>query len=287
MPFAFLITTTIAIILLVLPGDAFAWGPATHLDVGLSVLSMSGAVFEPVRLIIERFPQDFLYGNISADIVVGKNLVEELKHCHNWRFGFKLLRGAESDCQRAFAYGYLSHLAADTVAHNHYIPEMMVRSFSARTLRHIYWEMRFDSLAEKKTWLLAERAAKEAHPEDDKLLDSIIEDAPFSFRTNKTIFSGILTLHRIERWRRMLRILSSSSRWRLNEDDRVRFLKSSVEAALSLLNLQARAACFKKDPTGRQALNAAKALRKTIKSSKRRGMDWRAAVEEAIKHINL
>ena len=152
-------------------------------------------------------------------------------------------------------------MAADTIAHNHYIPEMMIRSFSARTLRHIYWEMRFDSLAEKKTWLLAEMAAKEAHPEDDKLLDSIIEDAPFSFRTNKTIFSGILTLHRIERWRRMLRILSSSSRWSLNEDDRVRFLKSSVEAALSLLNLQARAACLK-DPTGRQALNAAKSSEK-------------------------
>ncbi len=287
MAFAFLITIVIATALLALPGDAFAWGPATHLDVGLSLLNMSGAVFEPVRLIIERFPQDFLYGNIGADIVVGKNLVEELKHCHNWKVGFKLLRGAEADYQKSFAYGYLSHLAADTVAHNHYIPEMMIRSFSARTLRHIYWEMRFDSLAERKTWLLAEKAAKEAHPEDDRLLDSIIEDAPLSFRTNKTIFSGILTLHRIERWRRMLKILSSSSRWSLNKDDRERFLKSSVESALSLLNHQTRAACIKKDPIGRRALSAAKSLRKSIKSSKRRGMDWRAEVEEAIRHINL
>ena len=35
-----------------------------------------------------------------------------------------------------FAYGYLSHLAADVYSHNHFVPVQLVTSFEARTLRH-------------------------------------------------------------------------------------------------------------------------------------------------------
>ena len=134
----FVVAALALFILLVLPDAAFAWGPATHLELGKTMLENTKLLIPPARALLEAYPYDFLYGNISADIVVGKNLVEELKHCHNWKIGFKLLKKAESDSQRAFVYGYLSHLAADTIAHNHFIPEMMIRSFSSRTLRHIY-----------------------------------------------------------------------------------------------------------------------------------------------------
>ncbi|MBI5344478.1 MAG: zinc dependent phospholipase C family protein, partial [Deltaproteobacteria bacterium] len=108
------------IIVLFMPDAVLAWGPPAHLEIGQEILGNTALITHAVRALIERFPYDFLYGNISADIVVGKNLVEELKHCHNWKMGFKLLKKASTDSQKAFAYGYLSHLAADTVAHNHF-----------------------------------------------------------------------------------------------------------------------------------------------------------------------
>ncbi|MDP2689799.1 MAG: zinc dependent phospholipase C family protein [Deltaproteobacteria bacterium] len=274
-------------LVLVLPGMAHAWGPATHLELGRAILGNSALLSAPVRTLIETFPYDFLYGNISADIVVGKNLVEELKHCHNWKIGFKLLNRTESDSQRAFAFGYLSHLAADTVAHNHFIPEMMIRSFSARTLRHIYWEMRFDAMADKKVWLLPKKMIKEIHRDNDRLLDSIIEDTPLSFRTNKTIFSGLMNLNRFEQWHRMLGLLSSSSKWRLEEDVKSRYFLASFSAMTDLLVNSHKAACLKKDPTGKHNLNAAKLIRKKLVVIRRRGADWENARDNALKLVKL
>ena len=66
------------------------------------MLENTRLLIPPARALLEAYPYDFLYGNISADIVVGKNLCEELKHCHNWKIGFKLLKRAETDSQTGF-----------------------------------------------------------------------------------------------------------------------------------------------------------------------------------------
>lgn len=275
------------LLVLILPDTVFAWGPATHLEIGYAVLSKTNLLVTPVKLLIETFPYDFLYGNVSADIVVGKNLVEELKHCHNWKVGFKLLKKADSNSQKAFALGYLSHLAADTVAHNHFIPEMMIRSFSARTLRHIYWEMRFDALSDKRVWELPKKMVKEIHDDNDRLLDSIIEDTPLSFRTNKTIFSSMMSLQRFQQWHRMLNLLSDRSRWTLHREDKEKFFAASFEAVMGLLNHEHKAACVKKDPTGKHNLNAAKFMRKKLKTIQRQGKDWHEAMDSALTWVKI
>ncbi len=275
------------LLVLILPDTVFAWGPATHLEIGYAVLSKTSLLVTPVKLLIETFPYDFLYGNVSADIVVGKNLVEELKHCHNWKVGFKLLKKADSNSQKAFALGYLSHLAADTVAHNHFIPEMMIRSFSARTLRHIYWEMRFDALSDKRVWELPKKMVKEIHDDNDRLLDSIIEDTPLSFRTNKTIFSSMMSLQRFQQWHRMLNLLSDRSRWALHREDKEKFFAASFEAVMGLLNHEHKAACVKKDPTGKHNLNAAKFMRKKLKTIQRQGKDWQEAMDSALTWVKI
>lgn len=273
--------------ILFIPETSFAWGPATHLELAHTVLENTRLIVPPVRALLEAYPYDFLYGNVSADIVVGKNLVEELKHCHNWKIGFKLLKRAESDSQKAFAYGYLSHLAADTVAHNHFIPEMMIRSFSARTLRHIYWEMRFDALADKQVWQLPKKMVKKIHQDNDKLLDATIEDTPLSFRTNKTIFSSMMSIQRFEQWHRMLNLLSITSKWTLHKEDKERYFAYSVESIIDLLTFTQKAHCIKKDPTGKHSLNSAMFIRKKLKTIRRNGSDWETAMENALKWVRL
>lgn len=282
-----LIAIMTVLVVLLLPGEALAWGPATHLEVGKTILENTKLLVPPIRALLLAYPYDFLYGNISADIVIGKNLVEELKHCHNWKVGFRLLRRAETDSQKAFAYGYLSHLSADTIAHNHFIPEMMIRTFSARSLRHIYWEMRFDALAEKGIWQLPRKFIKEVHRDNDRLMGETIEDTPLSFRTNKTIFSSMLLLHRFEQWHKMLGLLSSSSKWVLSKEEKERYFAISVDSVIDLLTFSHKAHCIRKDPTGKHSLNAAKFIRKRLKSIQRSGRDWEAAMESALKWVRI
>lgn len=275
------------LVVLFFPDQALAWGPATHLELGETILKNAALIAPAARALITRYPYDFLYGNISADIVVGKNLVEELKHCHNWSVAFKVLDKAENDAQRSFAHGYLGHLAADTVAHNHFIPEMLIRSFTARTLRHVYWELRFDALAPKRMWKLPKKLTRNVDPGCDDLLDRIIEDTPLSFRTNKRIFSSMLSMQRVERWHHMLELLSTQSKWVLHKKDKERFFNAALEMMYGLFKDFESAPCLRKDPTGRHNLNSAKFLRKKLKNIRRQGSDWQPAMENALKLVTM
>jgi len=259
-------------LLLLWPDEVFAWGPATHLQLGWQVLSNPALLIAPVKPLLEVFPYDYLYGCISADIVVGKRFTRELKHCHNWRVGFKLLSSAVSPSQKAFAYGYLSHLAADTIAHNYYVPEKMVSAYSTRFLRHVYWEMRFDALAEKVVWDLPRKIMKDVHEDNDPLLESVLENTLLSFSANKTIFNNVMLIHRMEQWHKMIGKLSSYSRWVLHKEDVDIYYQNALKAVLDVLQRQETAACIKEDPTGRKNLDMAKSLRKKLKFMKRNGI---------------
>ena len=280
MSYIVIIPAVVAILLV--PGDAYAWGPATHLELGREILNNPGLLAPAVRAVIERFPYDYLYGAISADIVMGKNLAREIEHCHNWRFGFNLMKRADGDAQTAFAHGYMSHLAADTISHNLFIPERMISSFSTRIHRHVYWEMRFDGLVDRSIWQLPKEIAREVHREHDRFLDSVLRDTPLSFRTNKTIFSSMLVLQRMKRWHRMIDLLSSRSQWKLSKGERMIYYRLSLDAVRGLLTEGKSAPCLKRDPTGRASLTSAKHIRKKLKGMKRSGQEWEPAMEKAI-----
>ncbi|MDH4226344.1 MAG: zinc dependent phospholipase C family protein [Deltaproteobacteria bacterium] len=278
---AIIIVTIIALAML-FPSEALAWGPATHLELGTSVLRSAAELPPGVYALIQNYSHDFLYGNVSADIVVGKNFTEELKHCHNWRFGFKLLKKAKTDSQRSFAYGYIAHLAADTVAHNNFIPEMLIRTFSTRIHRHVYWEMRFDALVNKAVWKIPAEMERKIHTDNDALLASTLEGTPLSFGTNKTIFSGIMNLHRIKRWHAMIGLMSKISVWDLDTDMKERYFNAAFERIMDVLNNGEDAASLKHDPTGKASLKAAKTARSRLKRLKNGGRDWEKHLQTAI-----
>lgn len=271
-----------ALFVVLFPVDSFAWGPATHLDIGWKIINNTHGLAAGVKALIDTFPYDYLYGNISADIVVAKNLVSEHKHCHNWKVGKQVLASAKSDSQRAFAYGYLSHLAADTVAHNLFIPEMMVRSFSSTIHRHIYWELRFDALAKRSVWKLPDKIEKMVHEDNDRLLNSVITGTPLPFLANKKIFSSVLNLHKVDSWHRMIYTLSERSVWALHKEDKDKWFNLALERVEGLLKDFENAPCLSMDPTGRKNLKEARKVRKKLKKMKRRGVDYSAALEEAV-----
>ncbi|MBE0425613.1 MAG: zinc dependent phospholipase C family protein [Nitrospirae bacterium] len=172
---------------LLLPSAAFAWGPLTHIYLGNELYSMGALLPAGLYEIIRRHKKDFIYGNLMADIVVGKKYLPENKNSHSWDVAFELLRASRTKQQKAFVYGYLSHLAADTVAHNIYI-------VNKKNLGHSILEMKADSIIDKKYWYQAVTIDKKTQVRNDIFLEKALDRFIFSFKTNKRIFKSMVFL---------------------------------------------------------------------------------------------
>lgn len=247
-----------------IPKEALAWGVGVHLQLGSGVLANLQDLPPALGALLGANPLDFLYGCISADITLGKKFTHYLKHCHSWRMGEKILGAAATDSQRACAYGYLAHLAADTVAHSYVVPYRMVCTFNTILLKHAYWEMRFEARVAPEIWQLAREVARRDFQENDALMRSVLSDTLFSFNTNKRLFNSLLMLNRLEQWQKMLRSMSSASRWTISEEERAEGLSLAQEAVQSVLGDGDQSPFRGADPTGERALNAARMIRKNL-----------------------
>lgn len=254
----------LSVLFLLVPGEALAWGIGVHLQVGSHILANLQMLPPAVQAVLSAWPHDYLYGCIAADITLGKKFTHYLNHCHSWRMGSRILRAARTDSQKACAYGYLAHLAADTVAHSYYVPFKMVRSFNTLLLKHTYWEMRFEASVDPEAWSTARAIARKNFRENDDLMRSVLSDTIFSFATNKRLFNSLLLLSRLQQYQKMLRSMSNVSRFSLEPADREDYLALAREAAESVLSRMEESPYWKADPTGERALHAAKLIRKNL-----------------------
>ncbi len=254
-----------------LPQVAWAWGPATHLELGARVLSQLGLLPLPLQTLLGAHPLDFLYGTIAADIVVAKRLTHYLRHCHRWTFGLEVLGLAASPSQRAFAWGYLSHLAADVVAHNYFVPYKTILSFNTRALNHAYWEVRFDTHAPDDVWSIPQRIGKKQHDDNDGLLRSVLSRTLLTFQTNKVIFTSVVLMGRFRRWHEIIRQALSQSALPLDPARVARYKVLSFDAVTAFLIDREDAWCFRADPTGHQSLKAASVIRSHLRRRYRQG----------------
>lgn len=170
---------------LLVPSAAFAWGPLTHIYLGNELYALGSLLPAGIWEIMRRYKKDFIYGNFMADIIIGKTYLPSKRSSHNWGVVFDMLRSARTRQQKAFIYGYMSHLAADTVAHNMYIADK-------KNIGHTVLEMKADSIIDKRYWLQAIAIEKKIQIRNDKLLEDSLDRFMFSFKTNKRIFKGML-----------------------------------------------------------------------------------------------
>ncbi|GAB4171973.1 MAG: zinc dependent phospholipase C family protein [Geothermobacteraceae bacterium] len=259
-----LLIPLLTLALVVIPDNCWAWGIGFHLQIGSWLLENSSSLAEPLRLLLARCPQDYLYGCIAADITLGKKFTHYLRHCHSWRVALQLIDQARTDGQKACAYGYLSHLAMDTVAHSFFVPFKMVRTYRSAMLKHAYWEMRMEGSVDEETWLLARRIARRDYRDNDELLRSIIADTIFSFGTNKRIFNSLLMLNRLQHWQKMMRSMGRNSRWDIPEARRQEYFSLAQTVTESILRQMDQSPYWSADPAGERALAAAKTLRKNL-----------------------
>jgi hypothetical protein len=271
MPLPMLLLAVVALVLL-LPGEALAWGPVTHLVHGSLVLDRLALLAPALQALLARHPYEYLYGCIGADIIQAKKFTRSLyTHCHHWRTGWSVLEAARSDPERAFAYGYLSHLASDTFSHNYYLPIRLITSFRARPMRHVYWEARFDANQEPERWPVLTLVAAHVYPHCDDLVERVVERTLFSFKTNKRIFDSLLALQRLEYWQNMMQRVTGSQRHPLDRGDIDRFNRLCCDAIVDLMLHGKESSCQSADPTGEENLARANQIRKRLRALARRG----------------
>ena len=246
-----------------LPEPAWAFGPATHVYIGRHVLDMLHLLPAPLAELLRAYPQSFLYGSMAADISFAKKYVPVGRHCHFWHVGEEILDSADNDRLRAVAYGYLSHLAADTIAHNFFVPRQLMLTSSTKALGHAYWEHRLDvQLGQRWTGMAREMVMEYDHSEADTLFDRVLSGTIFSFETNRRIFRGMVRIQDNERWHSVFDRMLQSSRWDLTDETMSDYMSRSFDYVIDYLQRRRESLPAALDPTGDFNLQLAKKVRR-------------------------
>lgn len=245
--------------------DAYAWGAGMHMMEGSYVLNHLGMILPCIAESLKAFPYDYLYGCISADIFIGKGSRRRDDHCHNWSTAIKMLEVADSPSQVSFAYGYLSHLCADVIAHNFYIPNQLYLTTSTRKLGHIYWEYRSDAFIKKKYWQLANETISRQNVSNDAFMQRFFKSKIISFQTKKRLYVQSIKLQDLERWQSMVSFISKNSRWDLPERYILHLDQLSLSLIIDFLNHLDNSICLNYDPVGSDSIMTAKKKRTASK----------------------
>ncbi|HKS01168.1 MAG TPA: zinc dependent phospholipase C family protein [Arthrobacter sp.] len=253
----------VGLLCLLLPPEVHAWTPGTHIYLGESVLANLPHLPAAVADLLRAYPFDFLYGNIAADSSIAKHYAPLGRHCHYWHVGQEIHDLAASDALRAFGLGYLSHLAADTIAHNYFVPRQLMLTSSTAAVGHSYWETRVEAhlgdayARAAKDVILLDHAPADAH------LDRIIAPTIFSVRTNRRLFRGMVHLTETTSWQRASQVAREYSRWPLTDEDVERHLGLSFDFMMELLTETVSSARHL-DPSGERPLKTAKEMRRRV-----------------------
>jgi hypothetical protein len=274
----------IAIVAIALtPHAAHAWTPGTHVFLGEAVMRSLGLLPPAIATLLREFPHDFLYGSIAADTSIAKKYAPVGRHCHSWNVGMEIFDHARDDPLRAFALGYLSHLAADAIAHNYFVPTQLAITSSTSGFGHSYWESRFETHLGTECARRARELILIDHSRSDGLLDRVLSPTIFSTPTNRRIFRGMVIVADNEGWQRIFQLMTEKSRWDLPDTDVSRYVARSFDYVMDLLIRMDHAEPFRLDPSGHDALRLAKRVRRRVL---RAGGDD-ALREEADRHFGM
>ncbi|MBN2060563.1 MAG: zinc dependent phospholipase C family protein [Deltaproteobacteria bacterium] len=186
----FLSLLLFSMILLFFSSTASAWGPAIHTVIACRIIDEAGFNILPaISSVIQSYPLEYIYGNMAADFFIGRGQKKKKGHSHNWESGFSLLNESRSEREASYAYGFLSHLAADVIAHNYFVPLQLSRHSTLKKIGHIYSEVMADRFVGPFYMRIARDVLSINRLECDNLLRSAVTGSCYGLKAKRHIFT--------------------------------------------------------------------------------------------------
>ena len=260
------------ILFAVLLACALHWGPGHHLEFEHRVWRNRRRIPEARRALIEANREAYQYGHIAADIINFKAAGGPYSHCHRWGIIDEMRALSDSDRDEAFVLGYLSHLAADTIAHNHFVPYHLARFARTKGLGHLYWEMNADRFVPEERWrVVTKLKGMPALTELDELVNRTVPTKALPMGTNKLLFNHVLLVSERERWRRGISRLHPIGNLQLKKGFLRVFQNAAVARILLTLQTGTPHALAHVDANGKRAQAKAMQSRKGVLNRLRPG----------------
>jgi len=260
------LTFAIPFLLLALAATSLAWGPGHHLEFAERVYRRRRELLpRSVATLLSEEREAYYYGNLAADIINFKAYGGAYNHCHRWPIIDEMNAMTSNRREEAFVLGYLSHLAADTIAHNHFVPYHLARYARTRGLGHLYWEMNADRFVPESRWdIVTSLKAADALNELDRLVNATVPKKVLSMTTNKLIFNHVLLVSERQQWRRGIARLHPIGQVSLAKGFLARFQRAAVDRIRLALHPKGLRQLQHVDPNGKEAQKHASQARKRI-----------------------
>ncbi len=128
------------------PLDAHAWGLTTHLYFAHYALLALPFADPELRAAAARFPRLVLAGACLPDLpMIGQFTgTPAFQRSHRWSTLRRIAAAPRDERERALALGYGTHLLADVIAHNIFVPEHEARLMRVAYIGHAISEWAMD-----------------------------------------------------------------------------------------------------------------------------------------------
>jgi|GEM_PF-1352238 len=188
--------------LLLTSADANAWGLYTHVYFAQLLLWAIPLADPALRRLANRHPRLVMAGSCLPDVALTARSAgaDALATSHRWPQLHALMEAARSDAEHAAVVGYASHLMADIIAHNHFVPAHERLWFESEITTHIAVEWAMDRHVDRH---LFSRPAALLHSERDAL--AALMARAFEAHPDK-VGQALATLAHGEHWLRTSRL---------------------------------------------------------------------------------
>lgn len=265
------VATALLFVIVLAPDQAYAWGPVTHLHLSAGFLEQYRDFISSAVPAILQHPLSFLYGCVAPDRFLAKNLKGYKEHTHNWDRAFDMLRFAATWDLQAFCFGYLSHLAADVVAHNLFVPSKMLLRKGLGNRSHSYWELRFEEKQPDTAWQLARETEEIPGSEGlDRFMAVFQSPSVFSYETNLRVTRRVFRMLESDRARRAIGLFAHRGSDAIDDQEADLYQRLCCECMHDVLANREKSRCADADPSGRVRIHHARSVSRALGAAVRR-----------------
>lgn len=236
---------------------AWAWGPAIHTVIGCTLLDGLKQILPPIAALIQSYPLEYLYGSLAADFFVGKGQKPRAGHSHNWDTGFRFLREARDERELVYAYGFLSHLAADVIAHNYFVPNLIHSISTWKRMGHIYWEAKADQHVAPVYTKIARNLLSRDDLGCDDLLRETVGTSKNGFKTRKHLFTQSVKISNFINASPPIGLVTRGSRHQISSAYLLFMVNLAYRLVKDVLTHPRSSPCLSHDPVGSENLRLA------------------------------